>query len=319
MNCTRLRSQSRLAHLARMAVVTLLASLALLALLALWPAPAPAAEPSTDPATIRAEIAKVRINTKWDNPDAVKAANERIKQLLRQLEQGRQQSEAKAGAARGESAPAGPEGAAITRATVLQDVQTAAAKGRKTDLELAEPVRKRIKDEYDEERNPTPNNAGFLQEMSVLVIDFSVPGAALKVDLLPQYKSIKTLVLTGGARGAAVDLQGVLAKAHHLPLQVLAIIHFRHHVAVLPESLAVFSALTQLTLINNAVSRLPPSLAGLKRLTVLHLAGNPITTVLPALAPLSALRELGLAKTRVGVAELAQIASALPGCKVLVQ
>ncbi len=287
---------------------------------AAWgPVPSTAAEASTDPATIRAQIAELRRNTDWGKADAVKATNERIKQLMRQLEQGRLQREAKTAAGRGETAPEGAEGAAVNRATVLQDVQAAAGKGRTTDLELAEPVRRRIKDEYDEERNPTPNNAGFLQEMSVLVIDFSVPGASALVDLLPRYQGIKTLVLTGGARSGAVDLPGVLAKAQHLPLQALAIIHFRHHVALLPDSLGAFSALTQLTLVNNAVTGLPPSLATLKQLAVLHLDGNPVTTVLPTLAQMSALKELGLAKTQVNTAELAQIARALPGCKVLLQ
>lgn len=290
-----------------------------LAFAACGAAPASAVEPTTDPAAIRAEIAKVRRNTDWNDKNAVKAADERIQQLLRQLEQGRQQAEAKAAAARGESAPSAAGDAAITRATVLQNVQTAAAKGRQTDLEMAEPVRKRIKEEYDEARNPTPNNAGYLQEMPLMVIDFSLPDASAKVDMLPKYQGITTLVLTGGSRGAAVDLPGVLTKARHLPLETLAIVNFRQHVTALPETVASFSGITHLVVLNNAVVRLPQSMATLKRLTVLHIDANPLTTVLPAVAGLSGLKELGLARTKVSAAELGQISKALPGCKVLLQ
>ncbi len=281
-----------------------------------------AAEPepgaSTDPVVIRAEIAKVRRGTDWASPDAVKAANARIQQLMRQLEQGRLQGEARAGAARGETAPvaAGGTPPLLNRASVLQDVQASAQSGGKA-LLLGERVREQVLDEYAEARNPRPDNPEFLAWMPWLTIDFSLPAAALLVDELPRYRGVRHLVLSGGAMGAAVDLAGVLERARHLPLQTLAIIGFRQHVQALPEVLGDFDGLQVLVLVNNELAALPPALSRLRGLQVLHLDINPLRSVLPSVAGLPALRELGLVRTLVAAAELAQIARALPACKVL--
>jgi hypothetical protein len=274
----------------------------------------------TDPATIRAEMAKLRRATDWANPDAVKAANARMQQLNRQLEQGRLQREAAAGAARGETAPTTATGAAlplVNQATVMEQVQAGAQATGGPQLLLTEALRQRIAKDHEEERNTTPNNPRYLAEMPLVVIDFSQPAAPLQVQQLALYKAVSTLVLTGGARGAPIDLAAVLAQAQHLPLHTLLIINFRQHLADLPDTLAGFKGLRRVSLINNALTRLPPSLAGLPQLSELHLDLNPLTTVWPTLAPARGLRALGLSQTRVSAAERAHIAAALPACKVL--
>jgi hypothetical protein len=285
---------------------------------------AAAAEPGTDPAAIRAEIAKVRRATDWADPESVKAGKARIQQLMNQLERGRLQGEAAAGAARGESAPQGLAGNAtplLNRASVAQDVQAAAQAGG-SELLLGERVRKQVVEDYAEAYNPSPDNPNYLAWTPWLKIDFSLPTAALLVDELPRYQGVRHLILTGGAAGAAgapVDLARVLQRARHLPLQSLAIYGFRQQVRALPDELGGFAGLQLLTVVDNDLSALPPALARLRQLQVLHLDINPLRSVLPAVATLPALRELGLARTQVPAAERAQIARTLPACKVLTQ
>lgn len=273
----------------------------------------------TDPLLIRAEMARLRRATDWANPDAVNAANARLQQLNRQLEQGRLQREAAAGAARGETAPAGAGGnmPLVNQASVMEQVQAGAQQGGQPQLLLTDALRQRIAKDYEEERNTTPNNPRYLAEMPLVVIDFSQPAAPLQVQQLALYRAVSTLVLTGGARGAPIDLPAVLALARHLPLRTLLIVNFRQHLAELPDTLAGFRGLQRLSLVNNALTRLPPSLAALPQLSELHLDLNPLSTVLPALAPARSLRALGLSQTGVSAAERAQLAIALPACKVL--
>lgn len=273
----------------------------------------------TDPVLIRAEMAKLRRATDWANPDSVKANQTRLQQLNRQLEQGRLQREAAAGAARGESAPAGAgsDMPLVNQASVMEQVQAGAQPGGRPQLVLTGALRQRIAKDHEEERNTTPNNPRYLAEMPLVVIDFSQPAAPLQVQQLALYQAVSTLLLTGGARGAPIDLPAVLAHARHLPLRTLLIVNFRQHLVELPDALASFTRLQRLSLVNNALTRLPPTLATLPQLNELHLDFNPLSSVWPALAPARSLRALGLSQTRVSAAERAQIATALPACKVL--
>lgn len=276
----------------------------------------------TDPVAIRAEMAKLRRATDWANPDAVKAANARLQQLNRQLEQGRLQREAAAGAARGESAPTGPGTGAplVNQASVMEQVQAAAQPGGQRPLLLADAVREQIVQVYEEVRNPVPDNPAFMADVPVLWIDFSQPTAALLVQSLPSYRGVRHLVLFGGASrslGLPVDLAPVLAAAAHLPLQTLAIVQFGGRLSAVPDTVGAFADLRELTVTHNALLRLPASVGRLARLEVLQVDGNPLATVLPEIKGLHALRELGLAGTGVTAAERVQISAALPQCKLL--
>lgn len=292
--------------------------------LAAGPAPAqvPAQAPAsgTDPAALRAEIAQVRRNTDWSDPEAVRAANARIQQLMRQLEQGRLRREAAAGAARGETAPAagGADAAPrIDRASVREDVQAAAQAGGGT-LLLGERVREQVVAELAEAHDPRPDNPAYLAALPWLSIDFSQPDAPLRVALLQRATGVRHLLLSGGARRAGVDLPAVLAQAAHLPLESLVIVGFGVHLRALPDAVGTYAGLQRLVLVDNALAGLPPALARLQRLQLLHLDLNaPLRGVLPVVQQLPALRELGLARTAVPAAERAAIAAALPQCQVL--
>jgi len=282
---------------------------------------APSGARSTDPAAVRAEIARVRRATDWANPEAVRTANARIQQLMRQLEQGRLQREAAAGAARGETAPAASGGAAtpplVDRARVIEDVQAAAHAGG-GELLLGERVREQVLAELAEAHDPRPDNPAYVAALPWLSIDFSQPDAPLRLDLLQRASGVRHLLLSGGARRAPVDLPAVLARAAHLPLESLVIVGFGVQVRNLPDAVGAYAGLQRLVVVDNALAALPPALARLQRLQSLHLDMNaPLHSVLPVVRQLPALRELGLARTAVPADERAAIARALPQCQVL--
>jgi hypothetical protein len=275
-------------------------------LLALAPWAGPALEPGATPAQVRAEMARIRRATDWNDPAAARAATEEIDRLARQLS-----------AAGG----AGGSPAAGTQADLAEQVHRSVRQGKDAPIDLSrkarEEVEQELKDEEDEGGGAP--SAAALAILDLLVIDFSRPGWEVLVAQLDRCTAVRTLVLTGGEGGAPVDLEAVLTKAAALPLEALYVINFRGHVAALPERVAGFRTLTRLGAFNNALAALPPGLAGLRNLEVLYLDVNPLATVLPAVAGLPGLRELGLARTRVSAGEVARLRQLLPSCKVLLQ
>lgn len=282
-------------------------------------APGFAAEPPTDPAAIRAEMMKIRRSTNWNDPTAVKKANERVRQLTAQLEANRLKQEAVKAGATAEQAAEAVESAALNRAAVLEKVEKSATKGRGSGIDLAEDVRQQIVDEYEEDRNPLVKNRVLFDELRVLVIDFSLPRAQERAEQLDRFKAIDTLILKGAGPGVPVNLEAILGKARHLPLTTLYIFNFQAALPAVPEAVGAFSGLTTLGLFNNNLSLLPASLGGLKELRILYLDGNPIATLKQTIAELRGLGELGIARTRISAAETTEIAKMLPQCKVLTQ
>jgi Leucine-rich repeat (LRR) protein len=104
-----------------------------------------------------------------------------------------------------------------------------------------------------------------------------------------------------------------------MPLRTLSIINFHSYLKTLPANLITFRNLDTLALFNNDLAALPPSLTGLPNLRVLYLDANPLATVLPVVLSLASLQELGVGKTGLSKAELAQLPGLLPNCKVRTQ
>ncbi|WP_319586439.1 hypothetical protein [uncultured Desulfobulbus sp.] len=290
--------------------------LLLMALLTGW---AYSADPPVDPATIRAEMMKIRRSTNWNDPKAVKEANERVRQLTAQLESMRLKQEAVKAGATEKTASEAVEESALNRATGLEHVEQSAAKGRGTGIDLSEEVRDKIVQEYEEDRNPTIKNPAVLEELTLLIIDFSLPQTPQLIDQIDQFKAVRTLILKGTEASQPVDLEIIFEKARKLPLRELHIINFRRGLTNIPESLATFSGLTKLSLFNNNFNHLPAALGQLNNLTILYLDANPFASILPAIGGLQGLKELGIAKTGISAAEVAAIKKTLPDCQVVSQ
>ncbi len=291
-------------------------------LLALWMQLQPfthgaTAEPSTDPGAIQAEIRKIRKGTNWSDQQAVKKSNDQIQNLLRQLEKGRlQQEAAKAGAAPGDEGTTDIE--MLNQATALEKIRESAAKGRGAGLDLGKELREKIVKEYEEERQPLAKSPVLHAELTTLVIDLSKPGAQWTIDLLDKFKSVDTLIITGGEKGAPVDLPAILDKAAKLPLKELQIINFRTHLTAIPETIgSSYASLTRLALFNNALRKLPAGVSTLKELSYLDITLNPVSMVMPTVKPLANLRQLDISATNIGSTERQDLQKALPQCELL--
>ena len=292
----------------------LLALVALLLLASL----AAAAEPPlpTDPLAIRNELRALRKKSA-DNDKKVRA---RIDALMRQLQKLQGERDAAESQARGETRPDEEEDRAVmTREAMWDKVQDAAASGRGAKIDLAEPVRKKITKEYEEDRDKSIKNPTFYREMTVLVIDLSQKGSQALIDVMNKFTGITTLVVTGGMHGAPVDLNHILRQAKNYPLTDLHIISFHSFLASIPESIGQFTSLTRLSLFGNNLAKLPAAVGKMKQLKILHVDINPIATLLPTVKGLVFLEELGVAKTGITAAEQQQLAQLLPKCRIVTQ
>ncbi|MFH1981579.1 MAG: hypothetical protein ABIL58_07040 [Pseudomonadota bacterium] len=283
--------------------------------LILLPLVAPAAEPPlpTDPLVIRNELRALRKKSA-DNDKQVSA---RIDSLMKQLQKLQAQRDAAESQARGEERPdTDSDKAVMTREAMWDKAQETAAQGKNAGLDLAEPVRNRVTEDYEADRNTSIRNAAYYQEARVLIIDLSRKESQLLIDLLGKFSGITTLILIGGVNGAPVNLDLILKRAAHLPLTELYILNFKEFLNVIPESIGIFEDLTTLSLFNNTIQRLPAAVGELKQLRRLHVDINPISSLFPAVRELPFLEEIGVAKTNISVAEFQQLAKLLPNCKV---
>jgi len=275
---------------------------------------------------IRQEMTAIRRGTNWGDAEQAKRANNRLaaltEEMMRSARQHRpeQQAANAAAAAAAATNTADPSEDGLDVAKLNQELVTQAAAavagGKGAAMNLAKPTRERIVAKYAADVDLTIKCPEVFTEQTVLVIDFSSPAAEAIVRQMENFRDITTLVLTGGRTGAPVDLPDVLQKAKGYPLRELHIIGFRTHVAALPPEVAAFSDLERLAAFDNNLTALPAGIGGLKKLTSLAVDLNPLSTVLPAVRSLSGLKKLGLARTGVRPAELAELHRLLPDCEI---
>lgn len=270
-------------------------------------------------ASIKQQMSAIRKSTNWEDAAAAKKANEQIKELSKQLmmtgnPQGNQppnQTKAEAGQAK--------KDATDEKMKMWGQVMKSAAGGKAADIFLAEPTREQIKQEYKEEESNKLKGKEVLAEMTFLCINMSSPTVQLLIDQMENYKSIKTLVITGGKNGSAVDLETLISKAKNYPLQNLYIINFKSSVTKVPKTISNFQTLTFLALYNNKILRLPPELSSMVSLKKLYIDMNPVTVLTPTINMMTKLDTLGIAKTSIADAELSRIKQQLPNCKILLK
>jgi len=155
--------------------------------------------------------------------------------------------------------------------------------------------------------------------MTLLYIDMSLPTVQLVIDQMENYKAIQTLVITGGKNGAEVNLENLMDKAAHYPLQQLYIINFKEFVTQVPKGISHFSNLTYLALYNNKISQLCPEVSSITQLKSLYIDMNPVVALLPVIGTLNNLDTLGIAKTQITNDEINRIKQQLPNCKIIQQ
>jgi Leucine-rich repeat (LRR) protein len=191
-----------------------------------------------------------------------------------------------------------------------------ASLGKTADVLLAKPLRNNIVEEYKDDEVPKNKNAEYYDEINTLCIDMSDPNVQQTIGEMEKYKSILTMIITGGKFGAPVDLKSLLTKAAHYPLKELYIINFGKFVTSVPEQINGYKDLNVLSLINNKISKLPDAVKSLTNLKTLYVDLNPIKVIINDVTPLSDLEKLGVVKTKISKEEIAKIKSLLPNCKI---
>jgi Leucine-rich repeat (LRR) protein len=263
--------------------------------------------------SIRQQMAKIRQSTNWDDPEAAKKANEQIRELSKKLLQS--------------AKPQQPQGTPTEiideqnedKMQIIDQILKSASQGEEADVLLGEPIRKKIIESYQEDESPKNINQQFFQEVTLLVIDMSSQLVKNTIDQMKNYKSIKTLIITGGKNGAAVDLPMLLDKAAAYPLEQLYIINFRNFVSNIPAQIGKFKNLHTISLYNNTLKNIPSSLALLNGIDSLYVDVNPIASLFPEVGNLKSLKKLGIGRTSIPDSEVLKIQQLLPDCQILKQ
>lgn len=280
-----------------------------------------------DPAAIRQQMADVRKNTDWNNPDAAKAANKKIEELSVKLTQAIRSANATAqkpptGTGTGEENQEVTD--PVSRITEEVDDynnqlwnQMMKVFREHGEWDLAEPLREEIAEAYLEDESPKNINQNVLNETTLLVLDMTIPTIQRTIDVMENFRAIETLVITGGNQGVPVNLGDILNKASAYPLKTLYIINFRSYVTDIPDEINQFSNLRTLGIFNNNLAGLPDMSGFSQNLDSLYLDLNPIPSLLPELGSFTGLKKLGIANTSVTEAEIREIERLLPQCTIL--
>ena len=270
-------------------------------------------------ASIRAQMSAIRKSTNWSDAAAAKAANAKIQELSAKLTQALRQSNPPA--QQPGSGDMKPEEAAKIQQDnddysnqLWNQMMKIVQEGGKWDF--AEPLRKEIVEEYKEDENPTIKNAEWLKSMTYLLINFSFPQVQVIIDQMPNFKGIKTLIITTEKPVVAPGLSQILKNAKNYPLEELYIINFGPILTSLPSAVADFPNLKILAIYNNGIGSLPSVVSKLSSLSSLQIQDNPINTLQPFIASLKNLKELGLVKTKLTENEINQIQKSLPECNI---
>lgn len=275
------------------------------------------AQQDLTPQEIKDLMSQIREDTDWSDPAASKQANEEIKKLSKQLMLSRvnknptNQTDSMNVEIQKENIE--------TKSKLWNQIMESAKNGENADILLGKPIREEIIEEFKNDESPIIKNPEYFEEMNLLVIDMSLKTVQRTIEQMDKYKSIKTLVITGGKSGGAVNLDDLLKRAKNYPLEELHIINFGIFVNSIPKKVKQFKNLKLLSVLNNNVNSLPTEVGSLASLQTLFVDINPISTLLPTVGKLKKLEKLGVGKTGVGESEIAQIKQLLPNCEVLLQ
>jgi len=269
------------------------------------------------PEELKKQMAKIRQSTDWNDPVAAKKANDEIKILSKQLMMsGKNQNPTnESDSLKLEQEKEGVE----YKMKLWSQIQESAKNGENADILLGKPIREEIIEEFKNDESPIIKNQEYLDEMTLLVIDMSLKTVQRTIDQMDKYKSIKTLIITGGQFGSAVNLDDLLNKAKNYPLEELYIINFKIFVNSLPKQIKQFKNLKLLSVLNNNVKSLPSEVGSLTSLKTLYVDINHISTLLPTVGKLKQLEKLGVGKTNINESEISKIKQLLPNCEVLLQ
>jgi hypothetical protein len=286
-----------------------------------------AGQNTQSPEQIRQEMARIRQTTNWDDPAAAKKANEQIRELSKKLMAGNQMP---AGSGANQQQQGGNTSSKDAqklnelnqemldqKMDIWTQIWKSAAGGEGADILLADPLREEIVEEFKEEESPKSINSEVLEKMTYLYLDMSLTTVHRTIDVMQNFKSINTLIITGGINGVPVDLREILNKAVDYPLTTLYIMNFRKFVDQIPKEINNFSKLQTLAIFNNNLQQIPEMSGFASNIDSLFVDLNPLTTLYPIIQKLNNLKKLSIVQTNISDSEIQQIQTILPNCKIL--
>lgn len=278
------------------------------------------------PEQIRQKMADIRKSTNWNDPEAAKKANAKIKELSMQLMTAGNSSNTGAGSGQGNQGNMDNKDAEkiqeMTQAMneykmqVYEQIWEAAAAGEGADVLLAEQLREDIVAAYQEEDDKSIKNNDFLNDMTYLSLDLSMPGIDFVIDAMPNFRNIKILVITAKEIPSYTDIPHILQNASQFPLEELYIINLKMFLTNFPTEITNFKDLKVLELFQNNIKTIPNDISKLKTLETLMLDINPIQSIDAQVMTLPHLKELGIAKTQILQSEVDAIKSAKPNLNI---
>jgi hypothetical protein len=276
-----------------------------------------AQQPGKSAADLKKEMGKIMHETNWSDKAAADSANAKINELSKQMMMiGARQQVPESDVNAGKYEEKLKENVEY-QMVLWNQMWKIARSGDQSKMDLAEPLRIEIVEEYKEDEDPTIKNPVWRDSMPDLTINMSMPHVQVIIDQMPVFRGIKRLIIICEQKGTAVDLDQILRNAENYQLTELYILNFGPSVTSLPSRVGNFKGLTILNLLNNNLNQLPSSIAGLSDLKVLYVDYNPVTQLLQVVSPLKKLQKLGVAKTEISESEIGLIQQALPECNIL--
>ncbi len=266
---------------------------------------------------IKKKMSQIRKSTNWDDPVAAKKANDEIKELSKKLMlAGKNQNPTN----QTDSLKLEQEKENIDyKLKLMGQIHESVKQGEGGDILLGKPIREEIIEEFKEDESPKNINPDFLKEMTLLVIDMSVPTVQRTIDVMQNFKGIETLIITAGDKSAAVNLSDILKRASHYPLKELYIINFGQFVTSIPKEINQFKNLSTLAVFNNKINKVPEMKGFASKLDSLFIDINPVNSLFPAIGSMKNLKKLGIAKTSISDSEIKEIQKLLPACEVIIK
>ena len=270
-------------------------------------------------AELKKEMGKILHETDWTNKAAADSANARIAELSKEMMMigARQQTSQNSGNEKQHDEKLKED--VEYKMQLWNQIWNIAKQGDESHIDLAQPLRETIVQEYKEDENPAVKNPEWQQSMPDLTINMSMANVQVIIDQMPVFKGIKRLIITCEKMGTPVNLEEIISNAKGYPLTELYILNFSSAVTSLPVQVGDFKDLTVLNLLNNSINKIPATVSGLHALKTLYVDMNPLDKLLPVVSPLKNLAKLGVAKTNLSESEIAQIQQVLPECIILTQ
>ncbi|MFA6582337.1 MAG: hypothetical protein WCS79_11075, partial [Paludibacter sp.] len=263
-------------------------------------------------------------STNWGDPAAAKEANAKIESLSAKLTQALRQNKSTQQQPQGNDETPSDANVKNEMQQEMDDynnklwnqMMKIVREGDEGKMDLAEPLRVEIVQEYKDDEDPTIKSADWFQQIPYLLINVSMPGVHAVIDQMPLFRGIKILIVTCEKEGTPVNLSEILRNASSYPLEELYVLNFGSSVTRIPSEISSFSQLKILSFDNNRLENIPDYLSKLTMLNNLQIDLNPISELLPVIKSLKMLKQLSLVKTNVLESEIEQIQKLYPNCQI---